>query len=180
MVATLTMAVDPGRALLVKPVGLAVGGVQVDGERPGSRPGARLPRSVEGFAGDLVELAGRSPGERAQEGTQRGRRGDPVAEDLAGGASTQPVGVVDPLPPARAEWTRVMALSPTLAAPGVSPKYRRGKQISMCGLVAYRPGAGQGEPPAAWMGFDLLEGATTQQRSSACWTAWATSSATSR
>jgi transposase len=37
--------------------------------------------------------------------------------------------------------------------------YRRGKQISMCGLVAYRPGAGQGEPPAAWMGFDLLEGA---------------------
>src|SRR5512132_3116921 len=32
-------------------------------------------------------------------------------------------------------------------------------QISMCGLVAYRPGAGQGEPAAAWMGFDLLEGA---------------------
>jgi hypothetical protein len=29
----------------------------------------------------------------------------------------------------------------------------------MCGLVAYRPGAGQGEPPVAWMGFDLLEGA---------------------
>ena len=28
----------------------------------------------------------------------------------------------------------------------------------MCGLVAYRPGAGQGEPPVAWMGFDLLEG----------------------
>ena len=37
--------------------------------------------------------------------------------------------------------------------------YRRGKQISMCGLVAYRHSAGQGEPPAAWMGFDLLEGA---------------------
>jgi hypothetical protein len=32
----------------------------------------------------------------------------------------------------------------------------------------------------AWMGFDLLEAPTTQQRSSACWTAWATSSATSR
>ena len=37
----------------------------------------------------------------------------------------------------------------------------------MCGLVACRPGAGQGEPPVAWMGFDLLEAPTTQQRSSA-------------
>jgi hypothetical protein len=34
--------------------------------------------------------------------------------------------------------------------------YRRGKQISMCGLVAYRPEDGD---PAVWMGFDLLEGA---------------------
>jgi hypothetical protein len=36
--------------------------------------------------------------------------------------------------------------------------YRRGKQLSMCGMVAYRPDEGSGEP-AAWMGFDLLEGA---------------------
>ena len=38
-------------------------------------------------------------------------------------------------------------------------RYRRGKQISMCGLVAYRPGQVRGEEPATWMGFDLLEGA---------------------
>jgi transposase len=37
--------------------------------------------------------------------------------------------------------------------------YRRGKQISMCGLVAYRPVEGDAEQVAAWMGFDLLEGA---------------------
>jgi DDE superfamily endonuclease len=36
--------------------------------------------------------------------------------------------------------------------------YRRGKQLSMCAMVAYRPGEDGGEP-AAWMGFDLLEGA---------------------
>jgi hypothetical protein len=37
--------------------------------------------------------------------------------------------------------------------------YRRGKQLSMCGLVAYRPGQDGHEQPAARMGFDLLEGA---------------------
>jgi hypothetical protein len=37
--------------------------------------------------------------------------------------------------------------------------YRRGRQISMCGMVAYRPGQDGQEEPAAWMGFDLWEGA---------------------
>jgi hypothetical protein len=37
--------------------------------------------------------------------------------------------------------------------------YRRGKQISMCGLLAYRPGQGDGEQVATWMGFHMLEGA---------------------
>jgi len=45
-----------------------------------------------------------------------------VAEDLAGSASAQPVGVVDPLAPARAEEISVMALSPALAAPGALPR----------------------------------------------------------
>ena len=56
-------------------------------------------------------------------------------------------------PPVRRTW------APRGKTPVLRHPYRRGKQISMCGLVAYRPGAGQGEPPAAWMGFDLLEGA---------------------
>jgi transposase len=42
---------------------------------------------------------------------------------------------------------------------GAAPPYRRGKQISMCGMVAYRPGQDGHDEPAAWMGFDLLEGA---------------------
>jgi hypothetical protein len=56
-------------------------------------------------------------------------------------------------PPVRRTW------APRGKTPVLCHPYRRGKQISMCGLVAYRPAAGQGEPPAAWMGFDLLEGA---------------------
>jgi hypothetical protein len=96
VVAALAVAVDPGRALLVEPVGLAVGGVDIDGQRPRSGPGAGRPRPPQRLLGDLVELAGRSPGERAQEHPQRGRRGNPVAQHLAGGAGAQPVGVVDP------------------------------------------------------------------------------------
>jgi hypothetical protein len=38
-------------------------------------------------------------------------------------------------------------------------RYRRGKQLSRCGLVAYRPGQDEREEPATWMGFELLEGA---------------------
>jgi hypothetical protein len=38
-------------------------------------------------------------------------------------------------------------------------RYRRGKQLSMCGLLGYRPGPGDQDEPATWMGFDLLEGA---------------------
>ena len=53
--------------------------------------------------------------------------------------------------------------APKGRTPVLRHPYRRGKQISMCGLVAYRPGAGQSEPPAAWMGFDLLEGRLQQQ-----------------
>jgi hypothetical protein len=38
--------------------------------------------------------------------------------------------------------------------------YRRGKQISMCGLLGYRTGSGdQDEQVATWMRFGLLEGA---------------------
>jgi hypothetical protein len=97
VVAALAVAVDPGRALLVEPVGLAVGRVDVDGHRPWSGPGAGRPRPAQRLPSDLVELAGRAPGERAQERAERGRRGDAVAEDLAGRASAQPVGVTDPL-----------------------------------------------------------------------------------
>src|SRR6266487_4100153 len=66
VVATLAMPVDPARALLLEPVGLAVGGIDVDGHRPRPRPGTRRPRAGQCDPGDLVELPGRAPGERAQ------------------------------------------------------------------------------------------------------------------
>jgi DDE superfamily endonuclease len=49
--------------------------------------------------------------------------------------------------------------APKGRTPVLRHPYRRGKQISMCGLVAYRPGQDDQDEPAAWMGFDLLEGA---------------------
>jgi hypothetical protein len=56
-------------------------------------------------------------------------------------------------PPVRRTWA-LKGQTPVLR----HHPYRRGKQLSMCGMVAYRPDEGSGEP-AAWMGFDLLEGA---------------------
>jgi hypothetical protein len=47
-----------GRALLGQPVGLAVGQVDVDRQRPRSRPGASLPGAGQGLAGDVVQMAG--------------------------------------------------------------------------------------------------------------------------
>ena len=41
---------------------------------------------------------------------------------------------------------------------------RRGKQISMCGLLGYRPRADDHAEPMVWMGFDLLEGAYDTQQ----------------
>ena len=56
-------------------------------------------------------------------------------------------------PPVRRTW------APKGCTPVLRHRYRRGKQISMCGLLAYRHSDGDGEQVAAWMGFDLLEGA---------------------
>jgi hypothetical protein len=56
-------------------------------------------------------------------------------------------------PPVRRTW------APRGKTPVLRHPYRRGKQLSMCGLLAYRHSDGDGEQVAAWMGFELLEGA---------------------
>jgi hypothetical protein len=56
-------------------------------------------------------------------------------------------------PPVRRTW------APRGQTPVLRHRYRRGRQLSMCGLVAYRPGQDNRDEPAIWMGFDLLEGA---------------------
>jgi hypothetical protein len=84
-----------GRATLVVAVDLADGGVQVDGQRRLTGPGARRPRPAHDGLGDPVQLPDVPEGERAQERTD-GRGGhDLVAEDLGGGPGAQHVGVVD-------------------------------------------------------------------------------------
>ena len=61
VVATLAVAVDPSRALLVEPVGLAVGGVDIDGHRPRSGPGASLPGAGQGLAAPPCEKGAHRP-----------------------------------------------------------------------------------------------------------------------
>jgi hypothetical protein len=61
-------------------------------------------------------------------------------------------------PPVRRTW------APRGQTPVLRHRYRRGKQLSMCGLVAYRPGQDNREEPATWMGFELLEGAYDTRR----------------
>ena len=57
-------------------------------------------------------------------------------------------------PPVRRTW------APRGKTPVLRHRYRRGKQLSMGGLLGYRHGdGGDGEQVAAWMGFELLEGA---------------------
>ena len=99
-----------------------MGGVDVDGERPGARARPGRPGSGERFAGDLVELTGRPQvNERknvpsVEDAATRWPSTCPVAP--ARSQSASPIHV----PPANAECTSVMAFSPTLAAPGASPK----------------------------------------------------------
>src|SRR5215203_7081755 len=108
-------------ALLADAVDLADGGVHVDGQRGHARPCSRLPRPRQRRKAHPVQLAD-MPHENE-------RRNVPIVE----GASTRWPSTlpVDPArsrsqssihwPPARAEWSRVIALSATLARPGASP-----------------------------------------------------------
>ena len=84
-----------GATLLLEPVGLADGGVDVDGHRRVARAGARRPRSGQQLARDLVELAGVAPCEAAQERPQRRGGEYGVAENGLGRPRPQRVGVVD-------------------------------------------------------------------------------------
>ncbi len=122
VVAPLAGVVVALRALLGEPVGLADGGVQVDGQRiiawsrpspPG--PGQQLPAHP-------VRLPDVAPTEAAQKGTQRGWRLDHAAQQLLGSTSAQPVGIVSTEQPADGvreatpaaeavpgEWTEMLA-----------------------------------------------------------------------
>ncbi len=81
--------------LLGQAVGLADGGIEVDGQGriAGSRPSG--PGPGQQLAAHPVQLADMAPPEAAQEGTQRGWRLDRAAQGAGRPSGAQHVGVVD-------------------------------------------------------------------------------------
>ena len=91
---------------------------RVAGSGPsGPGPGQQLPAHP-------VQLADVAPPEAAQEGPQGGWRLDRAAQGAGRPPGAQHIGVVDAVPPAMAEATRVISLSPVLARPGAPPRSR--------------------------------------------------------
>ena len=116
------VAPSPAFTLVPPPpglVGLADGGVQVNGQGPvaGSRPG--LPSPGQQLAAHPVELTDVAPPEAAQEGAQGGWRLDRAAQGAGRPPGAQHIGVVN------ADATSVIILSLVFARPGASPRSRR-------------------------------------------------------
>ena len=82
-------------ALFGQLVGLADGGVQVDGERPVAGSGAGGPSPGQQFPAHPVQLADVAPPEAAQEGTESGGRFDHAPQHRGGPPRTQRIGVVN-------------------------------------------------------------------------------------
>ena len=111
-------------ALLGQSVSLADRRIKVDGEWRVAGSGASLPGPGQQLAAHPVQLADVAPGEAAQESAQGGWRFDYAAESAGRPAGAQRIGVVDASPPASAEATSVIILSPVLARPGARPRSR--------------------------------------------------------
>ena len=120
------------RSLLCQPVGLADGGVQVDGQRPVAGSGTGGPGPGQQLPAHPVQLADMAPPEAAQERPQslpsrkRGVEGaltmHPSTEEVRPARSASASSMQSP--PASAEATSVSILSPAFARPGASPRSR--------------------------------------------------------
>ena len=120
------------RPLLGPPVGLADGGVQVDGQRPVAGSGTGGPSPGQQFPAHPVLLADIAPPEAAQERPQslpsrkRGVEGaltmHPSTEEVRPARSASASSMQSP--PASAEATSVSILSPAFARPGAYPRSR--------------------------------------------------------
>ena len=95
MIAPLAGVAVVAGSLLGQAVGLADGGVQVDGQRPVAGSGTGGPGPFQQFAAHSVQLADMAPLEAAQERPQGGRRLDHTAQHPPSAAGTERVGVVD-------------------------------------------------------------------------------------
>ncbi len=81
--------------LLGQTIGLAAGGIQVDGQRPVVRSRPSRPGLGQQLAADPIQLADMAPPEAAQEGPQGGWRLDRAAQGAGGPAGAQRIGVVN-------------------------------------------------------------------------------------
>ena len=88
VIAPLAGVVVMARSLLCQSVGLADGGVQINGQRPVSRTYPGIPGSRQQFPAHTVQLAHVSPAEAAQEGPQGGRRLDRTPQHPSGAAGS--------------------------------------------------------------------------------------------
>ena len=82
-------------ALLGQTVGLADGGVQVDGQRPVAGSGTGGPGPCQQLPAHPVQLTDMAPPEAAQERPQGGWRLDPTVENTGRPTGAQRIGVVD-------------------------------------------------------------------------------------
>ena len=82
-------------ALLVQAVGLADGGINIDGQGSVARPVASGPGAGQQLPAHTVQLADVAPAEAAQEGAQSGRSFDHAPQDAGRPATAQCVSVVD-------------------------------------------------------------------------------------
>ena len=95
VIAPLASVVVALSALLAQPVGLADGGVQVDGQRIIARSGPSRPGPSQCLPAHPVQLAHVAPPETAQKGLQRGWRFHDTTQRRLAPASAQRVGVID-------------------------------------------------------------------------------------
>lgn len=109
---------EAAAAMLVQPIRLADGGIDVDRHRVAARTRAGGPGATQQLAADHVELACVAPRERTQEGAHRRRRGDAVAEHGAGGAGAQGVDIVDAVTAGQGAHDQGQALVGHMRLPG--------------------------------------------------------------
>ena len=95
MIAPLSGVVVALGSLLAQAVGLADGGVQVDGQGLIARSSPSGPRSGQQFSAHPIQLAHVAPPEAAQEGAQRGRRLHRTPQHPFGAPSAQRVGIIN-------------------------------------------------------------------------------------
>ena len=104
-IAPLAGVVVAAGSFLGQPVGLADGGVQVDGQRPVARASPGGPGPCQQLPAHSIQLTDLAPPEAAQEGPQRGWRLDHAAQNPCRDASrptgAQHVGVVNAVAPSQ-------------------------------------------------------------------------------